>query len=131
MAKLGSLIHGVDETKPYIEDGTYPAVVTAKEVLSKGSRIPSIQLITEFEGGDKVLTDTFALYTKEGDLNEASVRRLKKRLRPIMGDRVDAEDFDSSEVDRINAMATVKQESWQDDDGEEQTSPRVKRYLHA
>ena len=137
MPKIGATLADISTIIKPIDPGSYPAEITDVEHKeSKTSKVPMVS-ITYTLGGDsefkgRKLTDYFTLQTTKGEPNEAGLRGLKRVIVAACGeDRANDEDFDTDELQGQVVEVVVKQETYEDESGDEQISSKVKKVLPA
>lgn len=137
MPKIGATLADISTVIKPIDPGSYPAEISNVEhTTSKKSHVPMIAVEytlggdSEFKG--RKITDYFTLQTTKGEPNEAGLRGLKRVIVAACGeDRANDEDFDTDELQGQLVEVVVKQEEYEDDQGETQVSGKIKKVLPA
>ncbi len=135
MPKLPQSLADVSTVVKPIDEGTYAAEISEVEVTESKSKLPMVVVTYTISDGDfkgRKLTDYMVLETKKREPNEPGLRQLKRLIVAALGeDSANSDDFDTDELQGQNVTLVIKQESYEDEGGDEQVSNRVKKVLAA
>lgn len=135
MPKLPQSLADVSTVVKPIDEGTYAAEISEVEVTESKSKLPMVVVTYAILEGDfkgRKLTDYMVLETKKHEPNEPGLRQLKRLIVAALGeDSANSDDFDTDELQGQQVTLVIKQESYEDEGGEEQVSNRVKKVLAA
>lgn len=135
MPKLPQSLADVSTVVVPLTEGVYAASIDEVEVGQSKSKLPMVTVIYEISDGEfkgRKLYDYMVLETKKHEPNEAGLRQLKRLIVAALGEeRADAEDFDTDELVGASVTLVVKQESYEDEGGDDQISNRIKKVMPA
>lgn len=135
MPKLPQSLADVSTVVVPLAEGVYAASIDEVEVGQSKSKLPMVTVIYEISDGEfkgRKLYDYMVLETKKHEPNEAGLRQLKRLIVAALGEeRADAEDFDTDELVGASVTLVVKQESYEDEGGDDQISNRIKKVMPA
>ena len=132
MPRLGNLLKDISTSISPVDEAEYTALVTVEETVSKKSGVPMLVFTfkiqgSEFDGRD--IMEYCTMQTKMGEVNEAGLRSIKRICEPIVGSRVDEDDFDTEEINNTEVTIYVVNQPYTDNTGVEQMGSRLGRVI--
>lgn len=136
MPKLGASLADISMKVEPITPGAHRARIAEAKMGKSKNNVPMVTLTYELTEGDfkgRKLSDYFTTQTKEGQVNEAGLRGLKRIIAATLGeDRAEADDFDTDELVGADVEVVVKQENYTDPDTDETSiQNKVKKVIAA
>lgn len=135
MPKIPGGLSDVSTDNPVLPDSTYPVTITEMEFKRAGTGAQMFAMVSEVREGDSKgfhLYENIVIINKDGERNEAGLRRLKKVIEQLVGkEAANNDDFDTDELIGIDAEAVVTIKSRPDPDDSEKQIPenRIKRFV--
>lgn len=134
MPRLGADLREISTERNLPTTGgglTYTAVMTTEDKQSKKGKDMTVITYT-IQGGDfdgfEILS-YHVLEKDDGSFNKVGAAALKRELQPVVGDRVNSDDFDTNEVNDLLVTIMLKKDSFKDDDNEVVETVKLKRVI--
>jgi len=131
MPRLGNQLKDIETNIEPVPEAQYDGVLTVEDAVSKKGS-PMVVFTFKLEGGDyngREIQDFCTLVKKDGGVNVAGLRQIKRIAEPLVGERCNSDDFDTAELDQMPCTAFIKQEGYTADDGGERMGNRLARMI--
>lgn len=125
MPKIGNLLKDISTNRPALPDGEYHFSLTVEDVTSrKGDPMVHFTFTVDIGESKGYEVHEYYVYQRNGEMDEETLRKLKRRSKKLVGDRCNEDDFDTAEMSGLTGLMNLVQ---REDTDEEENPIMVNR----